>query len=389
MSIAYLIAGLGYGDEGKGATVDFLARETGAKIVVRYNGGAQAGHNVVRFLDGRHHTFSQFGSGTFVPGVKTFLSKYMMVNPMAMMREEEHLQEVGIDDAWVRTTVDPRALIITPFQKAVNVALMKASGKNNSCGMGIGQTREDHIKYGNMVVLATDLDYGPRKELRRKLQFIQDISIKKVEGLGDIPDVLMRRDAIDWCMEEYEKWPAFIGAISYRPEDSLIFEGAQGALLDEKHGEEGFNTWTNTTFDNCWKIMDETFPSWGGNIVRIGVLRTYATRHGDGPFQDSEKMAKKLPELHNENVGAQGKFRKGLWAISDILKARDIVGWVDGVALNHMDEEESEFIEAVLAQAKMPVLIEGRGPTCLDRKFTEAWHVKVWKSLYNKSEAVH
>ena len=85
--LAILVAGLGFGDEGKGSIVDALVRKHGAHTVVRYNGGAQAAHNVVD-LDGRHHTFSQFGSGTFVPGTRTFLSRFMVVNPLGMLIEE-------------------------------------------------------------------------------------------------------------------------------------------------------------------------------------------------------------------------------------------------------------------------------------------------------------
>ena len=71
---AYIVVDLGFGDSGKGLLTDYLARHHEAGVVVRYNGGAQAGHNVVR-PDGRQHTFSQFGSGTFIPGVRTYLSR--------------------------------------------------------------------------------------------------------------------------------------------------------------------------------------------------------------------------------------------------------------------------------------------------------------------------
>lgn len=83
---AYILAGLGYGDEGKGAWTDFLARTEPVHTVVRFNGGAQAGHNVIT-PDGRHHTFAQFGSGTFVRGVNTHLSRFMLVNPLRSAEE--------------------------------------------------------------------------------------------------------------------------------------------------------------------------------------------------------------------------------------------------------------------------------------------------------------
>src|SRR5207342_39363 len=77
---ATIVDGLGWGDEGKGSTVDYLCRTREITTVIRYNGGAQAGHNVV-LADGRRHTFAQLGSATFVPGVRTYLSRYMMCNP--------------------------------------------------------------------------------------------------------------------------------------------------------------------------------------------------------------------------------------------------------------------------------------------------------------------
>src|SRR5437763_522887 len=116
---AILIADLGYGDAGKGATVDYLARLTAAHTVVRYNGGAQAAHNVVA-PDGRHHTFAQFGSATFLPGVRTHLSRFMVLHPLAMVREAEHLGVLGITDALGRTTIDGDALVISPYQQAAN-----------------------------------------------------------------------------------------------------------------------------------------------------------------------------------------------------------------------------------------------------------------------------
>ena len=81
---AVVVIGLGFGDEGKGTCTEFLAREHDAKLVVRFNGGAQTAHNCVQ-SDGRHHTFSQFGSGTFVPGCNTFLSRHMLVQTLQEM----------------------------------------------------------------------------------------------------------------------------------------------------------------------------------------------------------------------------------------------------------------------------------------------------------------
>src|SRR5690348_3101760 len=108
---AILVVDLAFGDCGKGTIVDYLVRRDEAKLVVRFNGGPQAGHNVVT-SDGRHHTFSQFGSGTFVPGVRTLLSRFVLIEPYAMLNEASHLAELAVTDALDRLMIDARCPVI-------------------------------------------------------------------------------------------------------------------------------------------------------------------------------------------------------------------------------------------------------------------------------------
>ena len=101
-----IVVDLGYGDAGKGSVVDWLCARPGRgsvsatrpRTVVRFNGGAQAAHNVIT-SDGRHHAFAQFGSGTFTPGVRTHLSRFVLVDPLALAAEAAHLASVGVGDA--------------------------------------------------------------------------------------------------------------------------------------------------------------------------------------------------------------------------------------------------------------------------------------------------
>src|ERR1039458_4253655 len=96
------VLGLGFGDCGKGHFIDALTRQWQAHTVVRFNGGAQAGHNVVTPANAnspsRHHTFSQFGAGTFVPGVRTLLLEPMIIHPTALLVEAEVLSKIGVND---------------------------------------------------------------------------------------------------------------------------------------------------------------------------------------------------------------------------------------------------------------------------------------------------
>src|SRR5271167_1413742 len=122
MKRAIITVGLGFGDEAKGATVDFLTRKYRADLVIRYCGGSQAGHNV-QLPDGRRHTFSQFGAGTLVAGSRrprTWLGPNVIIDPPAMLREAQHLCELGIDDPIRLLTVHPRCLVTTVWHRTVN-----------------------------------------------------------------------------------------------------------------------------------------------------------------------------------------------------------------------------------------------------------------------------
>src|SRR5262249_48054229 len=117
MKRAIITVGLGFGDEGKGATVDFLTRKFEADLVVRYCGGSQAGHNV-ELPDGRRHTFSQFGAGTLaaVPAPpRTYLGPNVIIDPLALAREADHLAELGVRIPTQLLTVHPRCLVVTPW----------------------------------------------------------------------------------------------------------------------------------------------------------------------------------------------------------------------------------------------------------------------------------
>lgn len=347
-----LIGGLGYGDEGKGTIVDYLARTRGAKIVVRYNGGAQAGHNVVT-PDGHHHIFSQFGSGTMAPGVKTHLSRFMILNPLGMVREEEHLQSLGIYNAFRRMTIEENALITTPFQVAVNRLLEIWRDKNRygSCGIGIGQTAEDYLKYGDKVLFAKDLRDSLAVE--RKLRFLQEQSR---DSVCNIISSLQRTEIVERELELLEDSEAIGGLVRYffyfasltkivdesylvnllKTNPRVLFEGAQGVLLDKDYGFRPHTTKTDITFDNAYKLLKEA--RYESKITRMGILRGYATRHGAGPFVTEDEMLTNLiRETHNGYDKWQGKFRIGWF---DLLTARYgilIDDGVDCLAVTNLD----------------------------------------------------
>jgi adenylosuccinate synthase len=171
---AILVVDLAYGDCGKGTIVDFLARHTGTRMVVRFNGGPQAGHNVVT-PDGRHHTFSQFGSGTFVPGARTLLSRFMLIEPYALLNETDHLRSLGVPDALDRLLIDGACPVITPCHQAANRLreLARGATAHGTCGLGVGEAVQDSLDHRELTLRASELADGGT--VRRKLRAVGDL----------------------------------------------------------------------------------------------------------------------------------------------------------------------------------------------------------------------
>ncbi len=349
---AILIADLGYGDAGKGSLVDYLTRTTHAHTVVRYNGGAQAAHNVIT-PDGRHHTFAQFGSGTFVPGTRTHLSRFMMVHPLAMLAEERHLQSLGIFDAFARTSIDGEALIITPFQQAANRIKEMARGqaRHGSCGLGIGETMSDWLAHGSDVLFAGDLH--SRLIVVEKLRQLREVKLAQLESiLGDVPtsegitaelSVFHEPEFIDKVADLYVHFarqvklvrPEHLGQLLDQP-GTLIFEGAQGILLDEWYGFYPYNSWSTLTFKNADALLLES--GYKGETVKLGVVRAYATRHGTGPFVTEDKdLSSRVRDYHNGNNAWQHEFRVGHLDLITLRYALKVAGRIDGLVVTNLD----------------------------------------------------
>ncbi|WP_306208311.1 adenylosuccinate synthetase [Actinoplanes sp. RD1] len=310
------VVDLGYGDAGKGTVVDTLCAAGDVRAVLRFNGGAQAAHNVV--AGGRHHTFAQFGSGTF-HGVPTHLTRFVVVDPLALAAEA-----AALGNPFELLTVDAGCLLVTPWHRAANQLRERRRGgaRHGSCGMGVGQTVE-YAQSNADAPRAADVRSPVR--LRRRLAAVRDRLTEQVGPLDAPPldDVVDAFVAFGQAVAVVD--PAFTGRLL--TEGRCVFEGAQGVLLDEWRGWHPYTTWSTTTFGNVTELCD--------SFERLGVVRTYTTRHGAGPFVTEAPLD--LPEAHNGAGEWQGAFRVGHFDAVAHRYAVEVAGGVDSLAVTHLD----------------------------------------------------
>jgi adenylosuccinate synthase len=352
---AFVVVGLGFGDEGKGSVVDALVRRTGASLVVRHNGGAQAAHNVVT-PDGREHCFQMFGAGTLA-GARTYLSEYTLVNPFVLAVEGARLAEldegIASQGALSLVSVNADAPLTTPFHVALNRIreLVAGAGRHGSCGMGIGETMRD-------VLAGQGLRFGAVGEVgfHRSLKDLQGMKLAQALGLiegrtvdeaakGRIDQelhVLSSRDALTDTLAAFEMVAQAVDVVGDLPEaQTYVFEGAQGVLLDEHWGYHPHKTFSTTTSRNALRVLH-------GKPVEVsvlGLLRAYSTRHGHGP----------LPTVIG--AGEQDELREGMLRGEHNAKNH----WQERFRVGHPDTEAARYA------ARADGNIDGLVVTCTDR----------------------
>lgn len=332
-----IIGGLGFGDEGKGAVTDYLVRRDSAGLVVRYNGGAQAAHNVVT-ADGRSHTFSQFGSGTLA-GARTFLSRHMLVEPHALMVEANVLRGKGIPNPLGLINIDPACIVITRYHRYSNQYREEQRGdkRHGSVGVGVGEARSDALegrvlRFGDLNNSEAALEMLKTIAEHKRNEFPQCDSLNVID-----PETVLRELQALRLSHLAMSWEQVVS----NTDSSVVFEGAQGLLLDEELGFAPHNTWTDCTFNNAESLLEEVGcdPSWA---EKIGIIRSYYTRHGMGPFP-TEDPSLNVPEVNNKTEKYMGAFRVGHFDGSAIQYAIRYSNF-DYIALTHCDRRPSKKV---------------------------------------------
>ena len=299
-----IVVGLNFGDEGKGLVTAWLAKR--GDLVVRFSGGHQAGHTVVK--DGYRHVFSSIGAGT-LNGADTYWSEYCTFYPKAFLNEYKSLRSYGFMPKFF---IHPLAAVTTPFDVRYNQALEMNRNAHGSVGVGFGTTIERHTTTP-LKLHAQDLLY--KDMFLHKLQGIRDYYANKAvtENLG----IYFKDLDTDAIMEEYVQMIDCLDGFTVSPlatikhyYDHIIFEGSQGIMLDMDHGFFPNVTRANTTCKNAMQIIAENQLAMPEIYY---VTRAYLTRHGNGFIPNVSENMQLINNEQETNITNQfqGNFRKG------------------------------------------------------------------------------
>jgi len=327
-----IVIGANYGDEGKGLMTDYLCKKHNADVVVRFNGGAQAGHTVVT-PEGDRHVFSHIGSGYFL-GVPTYLSEYFILNPI-MFRKEYDKLKIPAD---YKIYISYKSLITTYWDMLGNRVMeeMRGSSAHGSCGVGINATIERAEAMLNSPFNQTFIGYSNDDDsiIQARLTCIKDywyyqLLLYCIKWKKELPDwardCFIRGNEINkQFVDDLRFMLARVDVdFNFDKVGYAVFEGAQGLALDQFYGNDPYVTRSNTGMRNVLDMQWKERMEFSIDEI-VYVSRTYETRHGNDPnFIDADDNFKHKGELDKTNVKNewQGELRYR-WLNYDRLYSR-------------------------------------------------------------------
>ena len=329
-----VVVGAQWGDEGKGKIVDWLSER--ADVVVRFQGGHNAGHTLV--IGNTTYKLSLLPSGVVRPGKMGVIGNGVVVDPWALIEEIERLRTQGVVMSPDNLRIAENATLILPLHRELDNIREAAAGagKIGTTGRGIGPAYED--KVGRRSIRMQDLKtlstLGAKVErilahhnaLRKGLGHPPVDGAKLLADLTEIaPKVLPYMDVV-WDLLDRER----------RAGKRILFEGAQGALLDIDHGTYPFVTSSNTV-----AAQAATGSGMGPRAVGyvLGIAKAYTTRVGSGPFPTElhDEIGQRIGERGHEFGTVTGRKRRCGWFDSVLVRQVAKVSGIDGIALTKLD----------------------------------------------------
>ena len=328
------VIGTQWGDEGKGKIVDWLSER--ADIVVRFQGGHNAGHTLV--IDRKEYKLSILPSGIVRTGKLSIIGNGTVVDPFHLLSEIKYLQDQGINISSKNLLLSETATLILPIHAKVDKAreLLRGSSKIGTTGRGIGPAYEDKI--ARRALRIGDLsDNGILEEKIEQIVSWHNIFLKEV---GE--DVVSVRTIIEQLMPIIPEILSFSGrswealAHAHINGKRILFEGAQGVMLDIDHGTYPFVTSSNTVAAQA-ATGSGTGPS---NIhFTLGITKAYTTRVGEGPFPTEEfsEDGRRMGEKGREFGTVTGRKRRCGWFDAVMVRQAGMMAGIKGIALTKLD----------------------------------------------------
>jgi adenylosuccinate synthase len=326
------VVGAQWGDEGKGKLVDWLSAR--ADVVVRFQGGHNAGHTLV--VGDQVYKLSLLPSGV-VQGKVSVIGNGVVVDPWALLAEIERVRAQNIDINPDLLVLADNATLILPLHRDLDVAReAQATAKIGTTGRGIGPAYED--KVGRRAIRVADL--ADREAMEAKIDRLLAHHGPLRRGLG-LPEA--RPEEILAALEEiapkilpYAKpaWRLLNDAV--KGGSRVLFEGAQGALLDVDHGTYPFVTSSNTVAGQA-AAGSGLGPKGVGYV--LGILKAYTTRVGEGPFPTElfDDVGRHLGEVGQEVGVVTGRARRCGWFDAVLARQSVAINGIDGIALTKLD----------------------------------------------------
>jgi adenylosuccinate synthase len=327
------VVGAQWGDEGKGKIVDWLSNR--ADVVVRFQGGHNAGHTLV--VGDKTYKLSLLPSGV-VQGKPSVIGNGVVVDPWALLAEIEKITGQGVQISPQILILADNAALILPVHRDLDGAREAAAGagKIGTTGRGIGPAYED--KVGRRAIRVADL--ADPEALKAKIERLlaHHGALRKGLNLPDVDpeELLAQLLEIAPRILPYAQpaWRVLDGAV--KDGSRVLFEGAQGALLDVDHGTYPYVTSSNTVAGQA-AAGSGLGPRSTGYI--LGIVKAYTTRVGEGPFPTELKddVGKRLGERGHEFGTVTGRPRRCGWFDAALVRQSVAVNGIDGVALTKLD----------------------------------------------------
>ncbi len=329
-----VVIGSQWGDEGKGKIVDWLTDH--AQAVVRFQGGHNAGHTLV--IAGRKTVLRLIPSGILHAGVECFVGNGVVVSPEAILKEIDELEAAGVD-VRSRLRISEACPLILPHHVAIDQAREAARGENKigTTGRGIGPAYED--KVARRALRVQDLFY--RERFAAKLGEVLDYHNFVLKHYFKAPTVDFQQ-TLDDAMLRAERIKPMVADVprmlydAHRAGKNLLFEGAQGTLLDVDHG-----TYPYVTSSNCVAGAAGVGSGMGPHLLHyvLGITKAYTTRVGSGPFPTEldDDVGRQIAARGNEFGSVTGRPRRCGWFDAAALKRSIQINGLSGLCVTKLD----------------------------------------------------